>query len=302
MIFVPFFSIVFPLLGHRLAPVQAVEVGLMTEIFGFMSSTSAFWRAGLIDFRIAGFALTFAVPTAVLGGYAAHILPAYWLLVVVGVGLILFAFLLIRETGEAGESATAGAGGKQLEEHTDSRGRSYRYRRQNDSWRAGTAAVGGVFQGLVGFSAGEMSTVEQVLRGIPVRLAAGNAHLIIAAASISAAITHLAVDATTGATLPWNILAATVPAVMIGGQIASIVAGRMPQTTLRLVLSCFLAFVGVISFYRASLAPQLHWPAWVALVILAFVVVALTWMLLRPRQKTCSSKGGGCCCGGKKSL
>ena len=120
--------------------------------------------------------------------------------------------------------------------------------------------------------------------------------------SISAAITHLAVDATTGATLPWNILAATVPAVMIGGQIASIVAGRMPQTTLRLVLSCFLAFVGVISFYRASLAPQLHWPAWVALVILAFVVVALTWMLLRPRQKTCSSKGGGCCCGGKKSL
>ena len=70
---------------------------------------------------------------------------------------------------------------------------------------------GGVFQGLVGFSAGEMSTVEQVLRGIPVRLAAGNAHMIIAAASISAAMTHLTVDATTGAKIPWNILAATVP-------------------------------------------------------------------------------------------
>src|SRR5271170_5187409 len=99
VLFVPFYTMVFPLLGHHLEPVQAVEVGLLTEIFGFMSSTSAFWRAGLIDFRIAGFALTFAVPTAVLGGYAAHLLPAYWLLVVVGVSLILFAFLLISETG-----------------------------------------------------------------------------------------------------------------------------------------------------------------------------------------------------------
>jgi hypothetical protein len=300
VIFVPFFSIVFPLLGHRLAPVQAVEVGLLTEIFGFMSSTSAFWRAGLIDFRIAGFALSFAVPTAVLGGYAAHALPSYWLLVVVGTGLILFAFLLIRETGETGRSHTAESSGTKIEEHTDRRGRSYRYRRQNDSWRAGTAAVGGVFQGLVGFSAGEMSTVEQVLRGIPVRLAAGNAHLIIAAASISAAITHLTVDATTGATLPWNILAATVPAVMIGGQVASLVAGRMPQTVLRLVLSCFLAFVGVVSFYRASLAPQLHWPPWVVLIILMFVVLSLIRMLLRPRPKACATAGGGCCCSAKK--
>jgi uncharacterized membrane protein YfcA len=298
VIFVPFFTIVFPLLGHHLEPVQAVEVGLLTEIVGFMSSTSAFWRAGLIDFKISGFALAFAVPTAVLGGYTAHLLPGHWLLVIVGVGLILFAFLLIRETVDTGRSRTARNEGRQAEEHTDSQGRIYRYHRQNDAWRAGTAAVGGVFQGLVGFSAGEMSTVEQVLRGIPVRLAAGNAHLIIAAASISAAMTHLAVDATTGATIPWNILAATAPAVLIGGQIASIVAGRMPQTTLRLVLSCFLALVGVISFYRASLAPQLRWPPWIVLVVLALVVAGLIWLLVRPRAKVCTH--AGCCSKGSE--
>jgi uncharacterized protein len=296
VIFVPIFSIVFPVLGHRLEPVQAVEVGLLTEIFGFMSSTSAFWRAGLIDFRIAGFALVFAVPTAVLGGYSAHLLPGWWLLVIVGIGLILFSFLLIRETGESGKSHAASDDALQLEEHQDAQGRTYRYRRLNDAWRAGTAATGGVFQGLVGFSAGEMSTVEQVLRGVPVRLAAGNAHLIIAAASISAAITHLTVDAATGASIPWNILAATVPAVMMGGQIASIVAGRMPQATLRLVLSVFLALVGVISFYRASLAPQLHWPGWVVLAALVVVVAALTRMLLQERsKKKCSVPGGACC-------
>ena len=295
MIFVPFFTIVFPLLGHRLEPVQAVEVGLLTEIFGFMSSTSAFWRAGLIDFRISGFALMFAVPTAVLGGYSAHLLAGHWLLVIVGVALILFAFLLIREAGETGRRHAAGDDGIPLEEHKDSAGRSYRYRRLNDPWRAGTAAIGGVFQGLVGFSAGEMSTVEQVLRGVPVSLAAGNAHMIIAAASISAAITHLTVDATTGAQIPWNILAATVPAVLIGGQVASIVAGRMPQATLKLVLSIFLALVGVISFYRASLAPQLHWPGWVVMIILISVVAALLWLLLQPRQKIFCNPGGGCC-------
>lgn len=300
MIFVPFFTIVFPLLGHRLTPVQSVEVGLLTEIFGFMSSTSAFWRAGLIDFRIAGYALIFAIPTAVFGGYAAHFLPGYWLLVVVGLGLLLFSFLLIRETAEAQKPHAGDSSAEALEEHRDAQGRVYHYRRLNDVLRAATTAVGGVFQGLVGFSAGEMSTVEQVLRGVPVRLAAGNAHLIIAAASISAAITHLAVDAATGAHIPWNILAATVPAVLIGGQIASVVAGRLPQATLRLVLSVFLAVVGVISFYRASLASQLHWPVWLVPVLLGAVVAGLIWMLVKQRRKpTCATPGTCSACGGK---
>jgi uncharacterized protein len=294
VLFVPFFSIVFPILGHRLEPVQAVEVGLLTEIFGFLSSTSAFWRAGLIDFRISTFALLFAVPTAVIGGVSAHLLPSYWLLVIVGAGLIMFAYLLIRETAEARHSDSAGAAAL-FSEHTDGRGRAYRYQRKNDAWRAGTAAVGGVFQGLVGFSAGEMSTVEQVLRGVPVRLAAGNAHLIIAAASVSAAITHLTVDATTGTRFPWNILAATAPAVLIGGQIASLVAGRLPQTALRLILSSFLALIGVISLYRASLAPQLHLHGWLVVVVLALLAGALLYLLIRPRAKVCTQPGGACC-------
>ena len=294
MIFVPFFTIVFPLLGHRLEPVQAVEVGLLTEIFGFMSSTSAFWRAGLIDFKISTFALMFAVPAAIVGGVSAHLLPSYWLLVIIGVGLILFSYLLIRE-GDEKRKHDPNQGNSMIAQHSDRRGRVYRYQRQNDVWRAGTAAIGGVFQGLVGFSAGEMSTVEQVLRGVPMRLAAGNAHLIIAGASISAAITHLAVDATTGSRIPWNILAATVPAVLMGGQIASVVAGRLSQTTMRLVLSSFLALVGVVSFYRASLAPQLHWPAWVVAVVLVAVTSGLLWLLFRRQPNACARPGETCC-------
>jgi uncharacterized membrane protein YfcA len=317
VLFVPFYTLVFPLLGHHLEPVQAVQIGILTEIFGFASSTSAFWRRRLIDFRVAGFALLFAVPTAVLGGYLANRVPGGWLLVAVGLGLMVFSFLLLRETvehvravaGVEGGGYRGGASGSR--EHRDRFGRIYRYVPRNDAVRAGSATLGGLLQGLVGFSAGETSTVEQVLRGVPVRLAAGNAHLIIAGASLSAATTHLLVVASEGATIPWNILAASVPAVLVGGQVAGFLAGRIPQRTLRKVLAGFLGLIGVLSFYRASVTEQLALPGWALLAVLMLFLALLGLYLLRglgPRCKLCHmshriygtptgrpGNSGGCC-------
>jgi uncharacterized membrane protein YfcA len=295
VIFVPFYTMVFPLLGHHLEPVQAVEVGLLTEIFGFISSTSAFWRAGLIDFQIAGFAVLFAAPTAILGGYLSHFLPGNWLLALIGVALIVFAFLLVRETTEAAHSVSQEDAAAGTKKHTDRKGRIYRYRVRNDFWRGSAAGFGGVLQGLVGFSAGELSTVEQILRGIPVRIAAGNSHLIIAAASISAAVAHLTVSAAQGTQVPWNLVAITIPAVLIGGQVAAIVAGRIPQHTIRLVLAGFLTFIGALSAYRASVGMGVHLPAWVlwTSVILCLAAMAL-FIRRRSRRETCRTSAGAC--------
>ena len=302
MLFVPLYTLVFPLFGYHLQPVQAVEVGLLTEIFGFISSTLAFWRAGLIDFQVAGFAVLLAAPTAVLGGYASHFLPGNWLLALIGVALVTFAYLLVRETTEELHSPPAQAAGPRIKEHRDAQGRAYRYRVLNDFWRASAAGFGGVLQGLVGFSAGELSTVEQVLRGMPVRIAAGNSHLIIAAASICAAVTHLAVGATQGTQVPWNLVAITIPAVLIGGQLAAILAGRIPQHALRLVLAGFLVFVGALSAYRASLGAGIHVPAWT---LWTAFLVCLAPMILyvrrhnrrnacqQPSATTCTSCGPG---------
>jgi uncharacterized membrane protein YfcA len=294
VLFVPFYSIAFPLLGYRLEPVQAVQIGILTEIVGFASSTSAFWRARLIDLRLAGFALIFAVPTAIIGGYLANRVPGGWLLLAVAVALMLFAVLLLRETVKAGhedvdaEEPHAGLRDPRTTEHRDRRGRVYRYARRNDPLRAAVATIGGLFQGLVGFSAGEVSTVEQVLRGVPVRLAAGNAHLIIAGASLSAAGTHLFVAAREpGAGIPWNILAVTWPAVLVGGQIAGLLAGRISQQTLRLVLAGFLMLIGAFSLYRASVAVRLGLPSWVLLVALVFVLALFALALLREREPRC---------------
>ncbi len=314
MLFVPFYTLVFPLLGYHLEPVQAVQVGILTEIFGFLSSTSAFWRRGLIDFRVAGFALVFAVPTAILGGYLANRIPGGWLLIAVGLGLMLFSFLLLRETVESThadapvDSDGGGSGGSAVREHRDRAGRLYRYVLRNDPVRAGAATLGGLFQGLVGFSAGEMSTVEQVLRGMPVRMAAGNAHLIIAGASLSAAFTHLLVAAGEGVEIPWNILATTVPAVLVGGQIAGSLAGRIPQQALRMVLASFLGLIGILSLYRASVATGLGLPAWTLLAVLVPFLALLSLYILRGREPRCKlchishriygsppGRPGGCC-------
>ena len=299
MIFVPFYTIVFPLLGYHLEPVQAVEVGLLTEIFGFISSTSAFWRAGLIDFQIAGFAVLFAAPMAVLGGYSSHFIPAQWMLVAIGTGLMGFSWMLFSEGDKAlsWNPETHPLPPQGIKQHRDRRGRLYRYRVLNDVWRGTAASVGGIFQGLVGFSAGELSTVEQVLRGMPPRMAAGNAHLIIAGASITAALTHLGVSAALGTTIPWNLLAATIPAVMIGGQLAALVAARIPQHSLRLVLSGFLLFVGGISLYRASAALRMPILNVAFLAIFLLFLVALTWLLLRRRGRTPRVKES-CCSSG----
>ncbi len=314
MLFVPFYTLVFPLLGYRLEPVQAVQVGILTEIFGFLSSTSAFWRRGLIDFRVAGFALVFSVPTAILGGYLANRIPGGWLLIAVGLGLMLFSFLLLRETVESThadapvDSDGGGSGGSAVREHRDRAGRLYRYVLRNDPVRAWAATLGGLFQGLVGFSAGEMSTVEQVLRGMPVRMAAGNAHLIIAGAFLSAAFTHLLVAAGEGTEIPWNILATTVPAVLVGGQIAGFLAGRIPQQALRMVLASFLGLIGILSLYRASVATGLGLPAWTLLAVLVPFLALLSLYILRGREPRCKlchishriygsppGRPGGCC-------
>ena len=303
VLFVPLYTMVFPLLGHHLTPVQAVEVSLITEIFGFTSSVSAFWRAGFIDFQISWFAVMLAAPFSIAGGLVSHLLPGNVLLAVIGFALAAFGYLLVGESAEHNlleADRTAEPVGPKIKEHRDRVGRAYHYRLLNDGWRVAAAGIGGVLEGMVGFAAGELSTVEQVMRGMPVRIAAGNSHLIIFASAICAAFTHLSVSAARGTTVPWNIIAACAPAVLIGGQFAGLLAGRIPQDRLRMILAGFLTFIGLISAYRAALGAGLHISVWV---LVASVVICLTAIILIIRRqnetkaglKTCAAAGGSCC-------
>jgi type III secretory pathway component EscV len=122
---------------------------------------------------------------------------------------------------------------------------------------------------------------------MPIRIAVGNSHLIIAAASICAAITHLAVSESQGTQIPWNLVAITIPAVLIGGQLAGLLAGRIPQKIMHLVLAGFLVFIGLLSAYRASVLSGFHLPSWL---LWASVVACLAGMALFARRRSVEAR------------
>ena len=65
-----FFSPLF-IIVLKLEPSIAIGTALITELFGFGSGLSAYWRRGLIDFRLGRQLLVFSIPGAMFSGPAA---------------------------------------------------------------------------------------------------------------------------------------------------------------------------------------------------------------------------------------
>ena len=222
-----------------------------------------------------------------------------------------FSYILLKETRiELDEKRPAGSRaarkkGVQWCVHRDRAGRSYRYPIHTDVRRALIVGVGGLFQGLVGFCAGEFSTVDQVLRRVPVRIATGSAYLIIAGASLAAAGTHLTLVLQEKASIPWPILLASIPGVLIGGQLAGFLAGRLPQDILQMVMARFLLFIGAISWYRAALGMGYQLPIWLLPLALGLFLLSVALYLRKrlavpPPLKTRAVSAGTCCGGARE--
>jgi uncharacterized membrane protein YfcA len=285
VLFIPFYTFIFPFFGYTLAPLQIVQLGLFTETCGYTSSTIAFWRQKLIDGQIARFALLFAVPLAVVGGVLANRIPGSLLLLIVGLALLPLAVLLIRETRLPDDVSIATSTVSVTEDlsykhKVDRKGRSYVYRVKNDRISLLCASFGGLLQGLVGFSSGELNSAVQILRKTPVRIATGTAHLIIFGASLAAACTHIVILFQDKGSIPWNILVMTIPAVLLGGQIAGLVAGRLPQHIIQMIMGRFLIFIGFLCLYRALTLMNIHLSPWFLLVASILFLVSLAFSFL----------------------
>lgn len=267
ILFVPFFTIVFPLLAFNLTPLQAISIGLITEVFGFASSLTAFWRAGLIDFDIAIGSALKSVPFALVGGILSFFVPQAVLLIVIALTLFFMALLLYRAPSEtellgraedeewatAGRMTETGSGeASSFRSLTDASGWTYRYRYCDDWRRAATISFGGLFEGLVGFGIGIFGVSDLVLRRVPIRVAIGTSHFIIMVTALAAVTPHLFQVFREANAIPWNVVAMTVPAVLAGGQLAAIVAGRLDPDKVRRFLVGFLVVLVAILLYRAA--------------------------------------------------
>jgi uncharacterized membrane protein YfcA len=283
-LFVPFLIFIFPLLAHPLEPETLVKVGLISESFGLSSSAIAFIQYGLVDRRLALALVGGAVPFVVAGALLSFVIPEPAFHLLLGIALLTASWLLFKADlahgSPSGSSDDAvmdgGTPGEQLPDddaklgpagvrtatsgqvtRVDREGTDYSYTRGGYLKRFGNYSIGGLFQGLAGFGIGELGIITMLSTKIPVRIAIGTNHIVVATTAIIASLVHVFGGGLVGghtmelATTPWNMVAVTVPATTLGGQIAPYVSAALDTETLKQFLGGLFAVIALALFLMA---------------------------------------------------
>jgi uncharacterized membrane protein YfcA len=283
-LFVPFLIFVFPLLSHSLEPPTIVKVGLISESFGLSSSAVAFIRYGLVDRRLALTLVGGSIPFVVGGALLSFVIPEPLFHAALGVALLAASYLLLSadishgdSSEDASDEAVADGSGEDLPDDAGKLGpagvdvddgdvtrvtrggESYFYSWTGYLERFGNYSVGGVFQGLAGFGVGELGIISQLRTGVPVRVAIGTNHIVVAVTAIIASLVHVfggglvpgghSLDL---ASTPWNMVVFTVPATVTGGQIAPYVSNALDTGTLTKGVAVLFAVISVALFLMAT--------------------------------------------------
>lgn len=256
-LFVPFFILIFPFLATPLTASQSVQLGLITESFGLTSSALAFIVFGLVDKKLALISILGALPFVIGGALLTAFIPKTTLLLMIAV-LLLMSVLLIyykkyMERARKEELTLQKIDTKEIiGEHVDTTtqdGKNYRYCRTTVGYKKRFLGygVGGFFQGAAGFGIGELGIISMIMSRVPVRIAIGTSTSIVASTAIFASMIHVSVSGAAGTTetLPWNLLFMSVPAVVIGGQVAPFVAARIPAKSLEKIISALFIVIAI---------------------------------------------------------
>ncbi len=255
-LFVPFFILLFPLLATPLTTGQSVVLALITESFGLSSSALAFWWFGLIDKKLGFRTILTAAPFVIAGSIISFYLSENLLRSMVAIALIVAVFLMLSKkrrdskirclehkiigtyhTHKSADNITL----------TDKSGRKYKYCRFcGMKQRLFGYSLGGLFQGAAGFGIGELGILAMTLTNIPITVAIGTSHIIVASTAIIASIIHVIQSTQAHIIIPWNILIATVPAVLVGGQIAPHVAVRLKTHILEYAVILLFSIISIM--------------------------------------------------------
>jgi uncharacterized membrane protein YfcA len=218
-LFVPFLIFLFPLAAEPLPPETIVKVGLISEAFGLSSSSVAFIQYGLVDRRLALTIVGGAVPFVVAGAILSFVVPEPVFHALLGLALIAASVLLFKadldhsgagsdaddghETAADGGTADLpddagklGPAGVRTDDdgtvtRVDRDGDDYTYTREGYLKRFGNYSIGGTFQGLAGFGAGELGIISMLSTKVPVRVAIGTNHIIVAVTAVLASLVHV---------------------------------------------------------------------------------------------------------------
>jgi uncharacterized membrane protein YfcA len=280
-LFVPFLIFIFPLFAHPLEAQTLVKIGLISESFGLSSSSIAFIQYGLVDRRLALALVLGGLPFVVAGALLSFVIPEPVFHALLGIALLTASYLLFKADLGHGDSADQGQaaaadGGTTLPNDADKLGpagvstgadgtvtrvdrdgNAYEYDRSGYLRRFGNYSVGGTFQGLAGFGIGELGIISMLSSKIPVRVAIGTNHIVVATTAIIASLVHVFGGGLVGghtmdlSTTPWNMVVWTVPATVTGGQIAPYVSAALDTETIKMGVGGLFAIISVALFLMA---------------------------------------------------
>ncbi len=247
-LFSPIFLLIFPLLGPEYpldSAAAAIASALLTEVFGFASGLSGYARRGLVAWRTAAQFSAVSVPCAFAGALCVgslaadpSLLRAVYACLMLGLASYLFLApspeRLVELSGDECAVDPDGEAESPLRSRTSADGSVITYRAppEGDARSAGATAAGSFLTGLLKIGVGEV-VLPQLVRGccMPLRLAAGTSVATVVATAASAAVVQFATLAAAAgddiaAVVPWELVQFTIPGVLIGGQLAPLIASR----------------------------------------------------------------------------
>ena len=245
LFFSPFFMLVV-----GLSPVQAVGAGLLTEVFGMGNGLRAYVSAKLVDYATARWLLIGAVPGVILGAVLADAIPSTVLTGIFGVGLLILAgfLILVRtpEECEPGDRAVPLIDRKSRSKGTTViRGKDGSVYEYPTCWRppgVAMAAAGGVLTGMISAGLPEISTTQLVVRcRVPPRVAIATSVFTIAVVATLGAAVHAL-----NAEPVWNVVAWSIPGVLVGSTVGSKLGKYLPAKLMEKGLGVVFALVGLL--------------------------------------------------------
>ena len=248
VLFSPFFLLV---LSLRID--VAITLGLLIEVFGFLSGFIGFARSRLVNYhlgsRILPLTVIFGVAGAVMGKY----LPTMALELALAALLLLLAAAFLRKESGITPSNTP--------LHPSESSEIIR-RRHYDFWQDFKkspglfirSSFGGLMVGLVSAGLGEINGYNFVKKlGMIPSLAAGTSVFVVAVTALSASIfnvSYFTVASAEDINTILKIALFTVPGVIIGAQLGVILSRKIDHTKLAGILPWFLAILGLLTILK----------------------------------------------------
>lgn len=257
-----FFSPLF-ILALRLSPEVAIGTAIITEVFGFASGLFAYTRKKLIDFKLGLNLLLVTIPLAIVGTLISGIIESVYLMIILGVGLFVVALSFLRqpkhkEIIQMDKQIAIEYGGKNAQTVLIAAdGEEIRYKVCNRTEGMILSGIGALFMGMVSTGLGEMNGYFLLQRcRVPSKVSVATSVFVVAITALVASAGHFIQFVRTGGGVIETVLSLiifTVPGVIIGGQIGSRIASKIPQRMLEIGLAVLFIIVAILTLGQVIL-------------------------------------------------